>query len=307
MSHFRLVYVGGIGRSGSTLLERLLGELPGVCSIGEVVHLWRRCLVEGERCGCGTPFARCPFWSEVGASAFGGWDRLDPEKVLALKRSVDRTRWLPWLLADPPPGPLRRRLHAYTDLYDRLYAAVAHSSGCDVIVDASKHASLAACLRWRYGAELHVLHAVRDPRAVAHSWRRRMARPEAVPGSSEREMARYPPSRTAVQWMVQNAGFAALERRGVPTRRVRYEDFTADPRAEFARIAAFIGRPGGSPFAAEETARLSDTHAVSGNPMRSASGETPIRADEAWREELAWRHRAAVSALTSVTRTYYGY
>src|SRR5690606_8994182 len=48
VSEFRLVFVGGIGRSGSTLIERLLGELPGVCSMGEVVHMWRRALVDDE-------------------------------------------------------------------------------------------------------------------------------------------------------------------------------------------------------------------------------------------------------------------
>src|SRR5713101_2080953 len=54
----RILYLGGLGRSGSTLIERLLGELPGVCAVGEVVHMWRRGVVEGERCGCGEPARR---------------------------------------------------------------------------------------------------------------------------------------------------------------------------------------------------------------------------------------------------------
>ncbi|HEY4605248.1 MAG TPA: hypothetical protein VIH08_13030, partial [Blastococcus sp.] len=35
----RVLYLAGIGRSGSTLLERILGEVPGICSLGEVVFL----------------------------------------------------------------------------------------------------------------------------------------------------------------------------------------------------------------------------------------------------------------------------
>jgi hypothetical protein len=69
-----LLYLGGLGRSGSTIIERLLGQLPGVCSVGEVVHLWRRGIGDAERCGCGEPFPGCPFWSKVGLAAFGGWD-----------------------------------------------------------------------------------------------------------------------------------------------------------------------------------------------------------------------------------------
>ncbi|HEY2794503.1 MAG TPA: sulfotransferase, partial [Micromonosporaceae bacterium] len=36
----RVVFLGGLGRSGTTLLERILGEVPGVCALGELVHLW---------------------------------------------------------------------------------------------------------------------------------------------------------------------------------------------------------------------------------------------------------------------------
>src|SRR5450755_566845 len=73
----RVVYLGGLGRSGTTLLERLLGELPGVCSVGEVVHLWQRGIAEAERCGCGEPLPGCPFWRKVGEIAFGGWAHAD--------------------------------------------------------------------------------------------------------------------------------------------------------------------------------------------------------------------------------------
>lgn len=229
MDEFRLVFVGGIGRSGSTLIERLLGELPGACSIGEIVHLWRRSLVDNEPCGCGVPFATCDFWQEIGREAFGGWHRLDARQVLALKASIDRTRFVPHLLRSHPPAVLAERLARYTDLYDRLYAAVARVSGCTVLVDASKHASLAACLRHRYGSQMQVVHVVRDPRAVAYSWGKRLPRPTATATSPEQEMARYSPAQASVHWMTQNAVFASLARRGVPTRRVRYEDFVADP------------------------------------------------------------------------------
>ncbi|QRN81678.1 MAG: sulfotransferase, partial [Nocardiopsis sp. BM-2018] len=132
-----------MGRSGSTLIERLLGELPGFCSVGEIVHLWQRGLVENERCGCGLAFADCGFWAEVGKRAFGGWERLDVQRVLRLKHGVDRTRYLPGLLnGSSGEGPLSARTARYTDLYHRLYSAVAQVSGARVIVDASKHASL---------------------------------------------------------------------------------------------------------------------------------------------------------------------
>lgn len=310
---YRLVFVGGMGRSGSTLVERLLGELPGFCSVGEVVHLWRRGLVENERCGCGRPFSDCGFWTDVGKEAFGGWDRLDAGQVLGLKDRVDRSRFVPALLGGSVDGRLAARCERYTDLYHRLYAGVARVSGARVVVDASKHASLAACLRRRYGARMRLLHVVRDPRAVAHSWGKRVARPEASEASSEPEMARYSAGRAAVQWMAQNAALDALARRGTPTLRLRYEDFTADPGAEFARIAAFCGYAGetggehGPLGAGDGLVRLSEGHAVSGNPMRFTAGPIGVRADDGWRASLAPWRRHLVSAVTSPSRGHYGY
>nr|WP_274613872.1 sulfotransferase [Streptomonospora nanhaiensis] len=302
------MFVGGMGRSGSTLIERLLGELPGVCSVGEVVHMWRRALVDGELCGCGSPFAECGFWTAVGRAAFGGWERVDPREVLALKDAVDRTRYVPALLRGRPPAALAERVGRYTDLYDRLYGAVARVSGCRVVVDSSKHASLAACLRHRYGRGLRLLHVLRDPRAVAHAWAKRVPRPDATATSPEQEMARYSAGRAALQWTAQNEILAWLTRDGVPTRRVRYEDFTADPVAEFRGIAAFAGHRGGSlPVAADGTARLSPAHTVSGNPMRFSTGAVRVRADLSWRSGLAPLNRVAVSALTCASRRRFGY
>jgi Sulfotransferase domain len=302
-----LVYVGGIGRSGSTLIERLLGELPGVCSVGEIVHLWRRNLVDDERCGCGAAFSACEFWRAVGDRAFGGWGAVDPAEVLSLKASVDRNRHVPQLLRSSPPPSLARRIAAYADLYHRLHAAIAEVSGCPVVVDASKHGSLAACLHHRYGQSMRVVHVVRDPRAVAYSWSKHVRRPEATTSSPEQQMARYSASRAAAQWLTQNAIFAALARRGVATLRVRYEDFAAAPEKEFRKVAEFVGHRGDIEFRADRLAPHTTGHAVSGNPMRFATGPVEVRPDEAWRAGLAAPRRMLVSALTAGARRRYGY
>ena len=311
MVDFRVVFVGGMGRSGSTLLERLLGELPEACSLGEVVHLWQRGLVDNERCGCGCPFYECPFWRAVGVRAFGGWDQLEPTQVLALRGSVDRTRFVPRLLRGQLAAEQHARLLRYVELYHRLYAAVAAQTGCSIVVDSSKHASLAACLRWGLPAELRIVHVVRDPRAVADAWLKHRLRPEATATSPEQVMARTNPARTAVHWSAQNLAFSGLAARGIPTRQVRYEDFAAQPQQELQSLARFVGctdvHGAEWPFSGTTTARLAPAHTVSGNPARFGAGEVPVRFDESWRERLGWRHRLLVSALTAPVRNRYGY
>src|SRR2546430_13569347 len=88
----RVLYIGGLGRSGTTLLERLLGELPGACALGEVVHLWQRDVIDNERCACGRPFSACEFWRAVGERAFdgGGWSTVDASRLVQLVGAVGR-------------------------------------------------------------------------------------------------------------------------------------------------------------------------------------------------------------------------
>ena len=44
----RVLFIGGLGRSGSTLLDRMLGRLDDVWSVGELVHLWERGRLAGH-------------------------------------------------------------------------------------------------------------------------------------------------------------------------------------------------------------------------------------------------------------------
>jgi len=53
MSRTRVLYILGWGRSGSTVLGNILGEIDGFFSAGELHYLWERSLVEGRACGCG--------------------------------------------------------------------------------------------------------------------------------------------------------------------------------------------------------------------------------------------------------------
>lgn len=309
----RVLFIGGLGRSGSTLLERILCELPGVCSLGETVHLWQRGLADDERCGCGEPFSGCPFWRKVGDAAFGGWEKFDAAGFQSLKDSVDRTRFVPALSRRTLPGDLRERVTGYDAVYRTLYDAARTVSGRDLLVDSSKHISLACCLRWSEEIDLRVLHVVRDARAVAYSWSKTVSRPEAVEGSAEGAyMARWSAGKTAMHWNAQNLGFGALARQGVPTLRVRYEDFVREPEATVRRVAVFAGLDETVPLpfrtdAGEVAVDLTPNHQVAGNPMRFRTGRIALRADEAWRTALGARQRYVATGLTLPLLARYGY
>ncbi|HEX7995066.1 MAG TPA: sulfotransferase [Streptosporangiaceae bacterium] len=325
------MYLGGLGRSGTTLLERLLGELPGVCATGEIVHLWQRGVAQNERCGCGLPFSACEFWQQVGKEAFGDWEKIDTGRIGQLKDTVDRTRMIPRLsrrsrgrgqTADdltrrPRPARFRADLAEYTEYYVRAYRAIADVSGCDALVDSSKHASLAFCLSSRPEIDLRVIHVVRDSRAVAYSWTTKVARPE-VSGSAQEApgsyMTTYSPARAAAQWNAQNGALELLARRGTPVLRIRYEDLVQQTERTLRRAATFTGLPAGdlsAPFlhadGDEPYADLTTAHTSSGNPMRFTTGRLAIRGDERWRSAMSPQDQRTVTAMTFPLLRRYGY
>jgi Sulfotransferase domain len=306
-----VVFIGGSGRTGSTLIERLLGQLPGVCNVGEVVFLWERGLQRGERCGCGSPLPECPFWRKVGERAFGGWDSFGLERFLALKQSIDRNRFVPLLAARSPGanGEAMIRAREYAGTYALLYRAIREISGCPIIVDSSKHASLAFCLRTAADIDLRVVHVVRDSRAVAYSWTRRVRRPEADVAATDAQthMDTFSPGKSAMVWNALNLGFHLLAARGIPATLIRYEDFVAAPVTAMHGLAEFAGAKPELSFMTGEHADLAAAHSASGNPMRFAAGRTSFRLDDEWRTRLGRADRALVTALTLPLLARYGY
>jgi Sulfotransferase family len=304
----RVLYIGGWGRSGSTLLDLILGQAPGVFSAGEVREIWQSGLVENRPCGCERPFRECSFWQAVGEAGFGGWDRIPLDEILRLRYSLDR----PWSLPALPLGrlvnPVGAKIHTYTGTLQRLYAAIAQVSGASVIVDSSNLPSHAFLLRSMPGIDLRVIHLVRDSRAVAFSWRKHVEkRTTAGPSAA---LPRYDLGSSSLRWMLYNGLTQTLRPLRVPYAFVRYEDLVDAPAGQVGRLLRHAGLTGSAAetsYIEGQRVRLEGNHTAEGNPMRFVSGELELRADDAWHRQMPSRDRRVVTALTLPLLTAYGY
>jgi UDP-N-acetylglucosamine transferase subunit ALG13 len=304
----RVLFIGGAGRSGSTLFERMLGEIPGVQAAGELAHIWQRGVVNDERCSCGARFSRCEFWNAVGSAAFGGWRGADVDRMLSLRRRLDRTRTVSRLAGASLSPRLAAAVQDYDDGYLRLYRAIARIAGASVVVDSSKLASLAFSLDWAARIDLRVVHMIRDSRAVAYSCSQLVPRPEVT--GSQAFMPRYRPPKAALLWDTSNALFDLLAARGAPTTVAHYERLARDPAGVLARVTRFAGievAPGALSFVEHGQATLSSGHSVAGNPMRFLVGDIPIEEDIRWRSAMPIQARRTVTALTYPMLRRYGY
>jgi Sulfotransferase family len=303
-----VVYIGGWGRSGSTLVDRVLGQIPGVVSVGEVREVWQRGWVENRPCGCGEAFADCPFWTAVGQSAFGGWRRLDREEVLHLRYSLDRAWSVPVLAAPRRMGLARGAMDRYAGILARLYAAIREVSGANTVVDSSKLPSHAMILRRVPGLELCLVHLVRDSRGVAYSWQKLVR--NRVSAGEPRYLEKYNLLSASLRYDLYNGLTRMVGRLGVPYLLVRYEDFVARPAQSLRRILDHAGVSAARAdlsFIHDGEVSLSPNHTVDGNPMRFSTGPVALRLDDEWTRAMSGRDRFWVTALTSPMLHAYGY
>lgn len=306
MTSPQLLYILSSGRSGSTLIDMVLGGNDGLVSVGEFhrLALYAR---DGELCTCGEPVGNCPFWTEVAkvaARIFGAnqdaGQTLREREVMLRSDKIGKLRNITQigLLSSglTPPWSMAARLigddHATAIDNSWIWMqAVAEVSGCSTIVESTKDVRRLKQYYLSKPDKVRVLHLTRDGRAVAASAMRRT-------GCSM--------AKAAGEWHRKNSRIAVVLR-GVPAKaicRIRYEDFCADPEAETARILRFVGH--GDQKTSIELQK-SQRHNIGGNPMRFERSVTDITLDTRWRSQLGAEDLAQFQSVVGTLNERFGY
>lgn len=303
----KVLYFAGSGRSGTTIINNIVGQLDGAFAAGELRFLWDRGVVENRLCGCGRPFHDCPTWSAVMGKAFA--DGTEPDAAGIAERLLSRLRLrrLPAMMARKVVGRRAAPAHPDDDALTRTYAALAETTGARVVLDSSKLPGYGLLLADLPGIDLYVLHILRDPRAVTFSWRRTKLTHDGV--GDDDVMQRLAVWKVPLVWLAENAATALLwARRRDRYIRVPYEQFVAEPQAAMSAVARLVGLdPAGLPFETPTTVRLAPTHSVAGNPNRHDSGTITLRHDLEWVTAMPVRERLTVSALAAPGLLAFGY
>lgn len=300
----KVLYLAGWQRSGSTILSNILGQLQGFFSAGEIYYFWGDVAKDNVLCGCGVPLRECGLWSEVMHHAFGEAG-VDAQRMKQLGTATLRTRNMPRFAFTRSRGKILDGLAEYVGNIDKLYAAIADTTGCAVIVDSSKWPAYGVLLSERPDLDVYVLHLVRDPRAVAYSWQRRKPLPDRDEGAF---MYRTPRSSSA-RWLAWNAGIEAFWKRCSDRYMlVRYEDFVTEPVATVRQILDMLGeQPRNVELTADREVFLDVCHTVDGNPARFRTGLVRLAKDDEWETAMDPRTRVAVTSMALPLLLHYHY
>jgi len=301
-----VAYVGGWGRSGSTILARMLAEVgDNMCSGGEIRDIFWKGVEQNRECGCGNLFRDCEFWSHIGEVAYGGWDQLSIPHIEDLKSRTDRPWHVPALLKPGLRKDTDQAVEEYGAILAPLYRAMS-DNGAKVVIDSSKFASFAAILRRTPGLSPRFIHLVRDPRGTLYSWTKSVRVDEP---NQTLHMPQYGIANGAARYVAYNYEMHAVEA-GAPHLVMKYEDLVADPEPQIRKILALLDVAPDtdlSHFMGPEGVKLGITHTVMGNPMRKQSGWIPLRHDVAWKTELTSSQKNTITALTLPLLKKYGY
>ncbi len=129
---FSIIFILGIGHSGSTLLGRMLNRHPDVLCPGELLRLEDALADPSSPCSCGAPLKLCDVW-----------DR----RLQALPAEVKSN---------------------YTGWTARLLEAMADREGAKVLVDLSKTRAYRLSRKWR-DPRTGYIFLTRDPRGALRS------------------------------------------------------------------------------------------------------------------------------------------
>ena len=284
------VYVAGSGRSGTTLLGRLLEEASRGFDCGELVHLWPA-RARGWSCECGELVTDCPVWSEVAG---------DVRRHVAVGTDREATERMRRLVVPPPLTYVRRLRPAAHDvaLRSATERAVERVTGADVLIDTSKRL-LPLAVATAVDRPLTIIHLVRDPRGVAYS----NLQPKRDPARGGAFVIAPRPARvSAWRWLAANALTERVllqEGRGsgvVRATRLRYEDIVRDAGAALEPVVGTT--PPGSREACQR-------HTIAGNPSRF--DRPVVSEDRRWRDGLDRRSRLVVNVVTAPLAARYGY
>jgi hypothetical protein len=293
----RVLFIGGEGRSGSTVLERLIASYPQTCAVGELKNLFERGVGHDELCGCGKPVVACELWSEVGRRLVGGWETDAGRELVQFFTRVNHRLQLPLILTGRGAMVARAR-----SVLSVLYPMIAELTGSSVIVDSSKHPAWAYLLAGAPQIDLRVVHLVRHPSGVVHSWSKPVVRPHAGDGRGDQLMPAHSPLEVSIRWDVFNGLFRHLAKRPVPTVVIRYEDYVEDTDGA---LGVCLGLADLATDA--RPVAMSTGHGIAGNPSRFETDLAKITRDDQWITQLGGAKHRMVSAITWPMRSAYGY
>jgi hypothetical protein len=232
MDNKTIIYISGEGRSGSTLLDILLGSQGKSFSAGELINLPQKGIVNKEFCSCGKPVPECEIWSNI----IKDWEE---KRILNLKRYIqlqkkltsNRNIYSSYKLLKKPSGEISSFINDTQLLYDIIFK---HTKS-NIIVDSSKAPGNILILK-NMSRDVTIVHLTRRFGDVLNSYKKRLK--QDLKAGIEHDIMPKKTWYIITSWMLKNF-LTFLFSRGMNYRKIKYEQIVSDPSKYFNRLVNY--------------------------------------------------------------------
>lgn len=288
-----IVYIAGTGRSGSTLLDRILSTSEVVLGCGELSQFFDIYLQEQSRsCACGAKLRECPVWGKIFEKLEKEYSlKSHAEDLLSVFYDMERKKGaLPTVFLN------RNDINSYgTYACAILQSFKDVQPDCTHIVDSSTSSRMAffrplALRRFVGRKDIKMIHLTRDPRGIIYGFLRRPANRKTGEWLNVGPCGVY----TLFKWSVVNV-FAFMQGLLLPRSQyfyITYEELIDDPELAFSRIVSFLGIPPISYRKNNNDIELIGTsHQLTGNAGVLRQNPLVVKGDWEWQEKLPKRYK----------------
>lgn len=310
-----ILFIVGAGRSGSTLLDMVIGSNSKCFSLGEISRLNEQ-IRKNSLCGCGEVLQNCQFWRRIDnrlhkrlrASIYRSSEKfiLNPYNELkGNNKIIYYFTILPFLMGFKKLNKnwIKNTKILYDEIFDETRA--------EVLVDSTKNIIRALLLKSNMKKMRYkFIYLVRDGRAVINSMQKKTYSVYIQKSDGKYIKRTYPGIYTSavdaiLSWKSSNLKLLFLLRLVSPRNRffLRFEDLCNEPDKWIKKITTFLKIPFEDSMINFRTIKH---HNVGGNPTRV--GKCGIhRSSIEWNQNLCEKTLALFNKKAGFLNRYFNY
>ncbi|ACV67682.1 sulfotransferase [Desulfohalobium retbaense] len=296
----KLIYIASNGRSGSTLLDLLLGCHPKIWTLGEFQILPWEIMTPRQTCGCGLNVKECPFWCNI-VQKFD--DQLTEGSIHKFRESHGQGKVLRnselfrILMSQKSFLSHTNGFEGYgrenARVMNEIKRKVQDKKPVEYLVDASKDPYRLYWLAMSGYFSIYAIHLTKDPRAFVYSM---IKNNSSDTRKTVRMSLRYEVENRIIDLVCKKAPLKE-------SMHIRYEDLASHPQDTMKAVYQKFGIDFSDYD--PDNFRQAENHAISGNQMRHRTDE--ISLDEKWRRNMPKSTQKIVQTITALAGRRYGY
>lgn len=278
----KIIYIMGCGRSGTTIMDILLGNHAGFLSVGELNNA-QQAWNEDKTCSCGISLKKCGIWEKVGENWF--IDDQNNKYYDIMKRQKDIERQ--FSIVKHMVGFYDQSIiDSYHSLVHDIFKLLQIQSSAKAIIDSSKSIGRGLVLLKNTNLDVRVIHLVRDPRGVYSSFQKKNL---ITPTMGILSLAFY--------WNSVNL-FASLLKFKFGNKkflRICYEDLVINSDNVLDQIGNFIEEDlSDVKIKLKDEVPMDRGHLASGNRVRNQNVALILQPDFKWKKSIKFHQRIFV-------------